>query len=49
MIAAIALLIWRRGEVCLYSHLDEDGNLHRILLNKDRGIELRCGNSSIMS
>ena len=36
------------GEVCLYSHLDEDGNLHRILLNKDRGIELRCGNSSIV-
>ena len=36
------------GEVCLYSHLDEAGNLHRILLNKDRGIELSCGSSSIV-
>ena len=36
------------GEVCLYSHLDEAGNLHRILLNKDRGIEMRCGSSSIV-
>ena len=36
------------GEVCVYSHLDEAGNLHRILLNKNRGIELRCGDSSIV-
>ena len=28
------------GEVCLYSHLDEEGNLHRVLLNKDRGVEV---------
>ena len=28
------------GEVCVYSHLDEEGNLHRILLNKDRGVEV---------
>ena len=36
------------GEVCIYTHEDEDGNPHRILLKEGREIELRCGDSSIV-
>ena len=28
------------GEVCLYSHLDEAGNMHRIILKEDRSVEV---------
>ncbi len=35
------------GEVCLYTHLDETDDPHRIILGADRSITLKCGRSSI--
>ena len=35
------------GEVCVYTDEDEEDNPHRILLKRGRGIELKCGDSTI--
>ena len=36
------------GEVCVYTHEDESGNPHRVILKEGRVAEIRCGGSSIV-
>lgn len=35
------------GEVCLYTRLDEAGNLHRVILTEDRNIRAQAGDAFI--
>ena len=47
MIAATAPTGLSEGEVCIYTDEDESGNMHRIILKRERQIEMRSGDISV--